>query len=361
MARLTERERIEILMMVGYGDRLRSHEEACALFNATHFERPPIARSTVSRIVAKFNATGSVRDAPKSGRPGISDDVKLDILLSVEEHPHATTTEIALQENVSQSFVVKMLKKEKLHPYKVQLVHELSEDDPDRRLEFCEIFMRHCDENPNFLNSVVFSDEATFCLSGSVNRHNCRYWARENPHWMQTKHTQRPQKINVWVGIVRGRFIGPYYFRGNLTAERYLEHLRMAVLPDLLAAFPDPNNGENLDPSIWFQQDGAPPHYGLTVRRFLDNQFEGRWIGRRGPMEWPPRSPDLTPLDFFLWGHLKSRVYINRPDNLEDLMERIRHEMTRITPQMIENSVNAVYHRLGLCQLVNGTQFEQFL
>lgn len=361
MARLTEKERIEILMMVGYGDKLRSHEEACALFNEVHFERAPIARSTVSKIVAKFNETGSVRDIPRSGRPRISDDTKLNLLLSLEENPHASTTEMALQETVSQSFVVKLLKKEKLHPYKVQLIHELSEDDPDRRLEFCDMLMRHCDENPNFLSRVVFSDEATFYLSGTVNRHNCRYWARQNPHWVQTKHTQHPQKINVWVGIVGRQFIGPYFFHGNLTAERYLDHLRTAVLPDLIAAFPDPNNAQNLDPSIWFQQDGAPPHYGVNVRRFLDNQFERRWIGRRGPMEWPPRSPDLTPLDFFLWGHLKSRVYKNRPNNLEDLMERIRHEMNLISPQIIENSVNQVYHRLGVCQIVNGAQFEQFL
>uniref|UniRef100_A0AAX7UMF9 Uncharacterized protein n=1 Tax=Astatotilapia calliptera TaxID=8154 RepID=A0AAX7UMF9_ASTCA len=50
----------------------------------------------------------------------------------------------------------------------------------------------------------------------------------------------------------------------------------------------------------FFQQDGAPPHYGCQVRAFLDEQFPGKWIGRRGPVEWPPRSPDLTPLDFYL-------------------------------------------------------------
>jgi hypothetical protein len=126
------------------------------------------------------------------------------------------------------------------------------------------------------------------------------------------------------------------------------------VLPDLIAAFPDANNTQNLNPSIWFQQDRAPPHYGVNVRRFLDNQLERRWIGRRGPMEWPPRSPDLTPLDFFLWGHLKNRVYINRLNNLQDLMERIRHEMILISPQIIENSVNQVYYRLALRQIVNG-------
>jgi hypothetical protein len=62
-------------------------------------------------------------------------------------------------------------------------------------------------------------------------------------------------------------------------------------------------------------------------------------------MEWPSRSPDLIPLDFFLWGHLKSRVYINRPNNLQDLIERIRHEMILLSPQIIKNSVNQVYHR----------------
>ncbi|XP_056413945.1 membrane cofactor protein-like isoform X7 [Hyla sarda] len=57
------------------------------------------------------------------------------------------------------------------------------------------------------------------------------------------------------------------------------------------------------------QQDGAPPHYGCQVRAFLDEQFPGKWIGHRGPVEWPPRSPDLTTLDFHLWGHLKAIVY----------------------------------------------------
>ena len=71
-------------MMVGCGDRLRSHEEVCALFNEVHFERPPIARSTVSRIVAKFNQTGNVRDVPRCGRPQINDNTKLNILLSLD-------------------------------------------------------------------------------------------------------------------------------------------------------------------------------------------------------------------------------------------------------------------------------------
>ena len=112
MARLTEKERIQILMMVSYSDRLRSHEEVCALFNEVHFERPPIAKSTVSRIVTKFNQTENVRDVPRCRRPQINDNT-INILLSLEDNPHVTATEMALQQNVSQSLVVKFKKKKR--------------------------------------------------------------------------------------------------------------------------------------------------------------------------------------------------------------------------------------------------------
>ncbi|KDR20859.1 hypothetical protein L798_04664, partial [Zootermopsis nevadensis] len=51
-----------------------------------------------------------------------------------------------------------------------------------------------------------------------------------------------------------------------------------------------------------FQQDGAPPHFHTDVRACLDLHFPSRWIRRAGPIAWPPRSPDLTPADFFPLG-----------------------------------------------------------
>ncbi|KOC59408.1 hypothetical protein WH47_11037, partial [Habropoda laboriosa] len=50
-----------------------------------------------------------------------------------------------------------------------------------------------------------------------------------------------------------------------------------------------------------------------------------RWIGRGGPVAWPPRSPDLNPLDYFLWGYLKSQVYSSPINDLEELRNRIHH------------------------------------
>jgi hypothetical protein len=47
-------------------------------------------------------------------------------------------------------------------------------------------------------------------------------------------------------------------------------------------------------------------------RALLERAFLGRWIGRDGPVPWPPRSPDITPLAFFLWGYVKGNVFRTR-------------------------------------------------
>ena len=60
---------------------------------------------------------------------------------------------------------------------------------------------------------------------------------------------------------------------------------------------------------MWFQHDRAPVHNAVNARRHLNEVFGNRWIGRNGPVSWPARSPDLTPLDFYLWGHMKTLVY----------------------------------------------------
>jgi hypothetical protein len=78
-------------------------------------------------------------------------------------------------------------------------------------------------------------------------------------------------------------------------------------------------------------------------------------------MEWPVRSPDLTPLDFFLWEYLKSKVYNNRLTNLEDLKQRIQHEIRLISPQTIQNIRNEFYNRLGYSQMLQGRHFEHLV
>ena len=86
---------------------------------------------------------------------------------------------------------------------------------------------------------------------------------------------------------------------------------------------------EGFQPWIVFQQDGAPPHWGSHVRRFLDATFPNMWIGRDDPTLLPPRLPDITPLDFFLWGYVKGKVFSTPVPNITNLKARITCWKTR--------------------------------
>lgn len=353
---LTERERITILMMRGWGDRQRSHKSVLNLFNRTfRMGASPISRSTLRRTIRRFEETGRVQNRVIPGRAPLMEEKSLDVILAITENPHESTRSIAIQQEISHRSVQRILKTNKFHPYKINLVQELNEDDPNRRIEFCEQMMERISRNPQFLRNIVFSDEATFMLNGNVNRHNFRYWSDVNPNWMHEQHTQYPLKLNVWAGIIDDRIIGPFFIEGNLTSERYDQLLRNEIVPAIQAL-----DGYEFE-SIWFQQDGAPAHYGINVRRFLDETFHGRWIGRRGIIEWPPRSPDLAPLDFFLWGYLKDRVYRTNPQDLDELRRRIVEEAALIPREYIRNAVHAFYTRIGYCQEVVGRQFEHLL
>jgi hypothetical protein len=98
---------------------------------------------------------------------------------------------------------------------------------------------------------------------------------------MQDLHTQYPQKVNVWAGIIDDRILGPFFFANNLTGDRYLRFLQLKLMPALAALFPNANNPDLPNNTIWLQKDGAPPHYGINVRRYVDQVLPGRWIGRR--------------------------------------------------------------------------------
>ncbi|GFU58616.1 uncharacterized protein TNCV_1277981 [Trichonephila clavipes] len=70
---------------------------------------------------------------------------------------------------------------------------------------------------------------------------------------------------------------------------------------------------------LWFQQDGATCHTARTTIDLLKDTFGDRLISRFGPVNWPPRSCDLTPLDYFLWGYVKSLVYADKTQTLDHL------------------------------------------
>ncbi|GFV39996.1 uncharacterized protein TNCV_4412271 [Trichonephila clavipes] len=89
---------------------------------------------------------------------------------------------------------------------------------------------------------------------------------------------------------------------------------------------------KNIIAELWFQQDGATCHTARATIDLLKDTFGDRLISRFGPVNWPPCSCDLTPLDYFLWGYVKSLVFPDKPQTLDHLEDNIRRVIADIRP-----------------------------
>ncbi|GFY24427.1 uncharacterized protein TNCV_1014751 [Trichonephila clavipes] len=112
---------------------------------------------------------------------------------------------------------------------------------------------------------------------------------------------------------------------------------------------------------LWFQQDGATcPTVRATID-LLKDTFGDRLISRFGPVNWPPRSCDLTPLDYFLWGYVKSLVYADKPQTLDHLEDNIRRIIADIRPQMLEKSHRKLDVRLDYIRASRGSPMPKII
>ena len=83
-------------------------------------------------------------------------------------------------------------------------------------------------------------------------------------------------------------------------------------------------------------------------------------VSQRARLAWPARSHDLSPLDFFLWGFLKGKVYQSQPSNISELKESIKHVLADVTPELCRVIAN-MRQRMKLCMQTGGGHFEHLL
>jgi len=113
---------------------------------------------------------------------------------------------------------------------------------------------------------------------------------------------------------------------------------------------------------MYFQNDGAPPHYTRHVSEYLHESFPNRWLGHGGPVAWPARLPDLTPLDYYLWGNMKTLVYETTVESRAALSDRIfaAAEHLRNHPDNVASATQSLWMRAENC-IATGGHFEQLL
>lgn len=326
---------------------------AARLYAERYPNRTPPSYHVIERLDSAYREGRVPGTRGGEGRPQTTDE---DVVLQqVTEDPSTSVRLIQSRTGIPKSSAHRVLKRNRYHPYHIQRVQTLLTSDYARRVQFCQRMLEKNREDPDFFHKVLWSDESQCRRDGYLNLHNIHSWQLENPHENREDRSQHMFKINLWTGIYNGTIVGPVELPPILNGHTYLEFLENQ-LPTLLGDVPL----ESLR-TMWFQNDGCPAHYARDVRAHLDRRFPGRWIGRLGPILWPPRSPDLNPLDFFYWGCLKDKVYGKPIRNERELRDRVTAAAQEISQISLRRLKNNFIRRCRLCIRVGGRQFEHLL
>ncbi|KAF2366854.1 Protein of unknown function DUF4817 [Trinorchestia longiramus] len=232
---LTKEQRIFFVLEY---ETTKNCEQVRRAFNETFPERNSPDKKTVYRTVRKFNEHGSISNRYKgnSGRKIIQrteNNIAI-VQRAITENP--TTSVRRNETNLSKFTFHRILKKDtRLHPYKMQIKHELLPCDYARRREFCNWFIS---KDQRFTERLVVTVEAAFSMNGRVNTQNTRFWSNNSPEGNVFEKSIRSEKLLVWAGLCgNGNVIGPFFYDENLTGEIYLEMLNELIIPSLELAY----------------------------------------------------------------------------------------------------------------------------
>ncbi|XP_033225886.1 uncharacterized protein LOC117178566 [Belonocnema kinseyi] len=208
MERYTIQQRVEIIKIY-----YRNSESVASTLGALrpiygHHNFP--ARSTIERLVEKFESSGTVQNVPVPVRQRSASSVEniAAASASIEEDPNQSLTRPSQALGLSVTLWRIMRKDLGLHPYKIKLTQEVKPLDHQKRCMFVNWAEQQLENNPDFHRNIIFSDEAHFWLNGFVNKQNMRYWSGSNPHELHES-TLPPEKITVWCDLWGGGVIGP--------------------------------------------------------------------------------------------------------------------------------------------------------
>ncbi|GFV12721.1 uncharacterized protein TNCV_1366911 [Trichonephila clavipes] len=291
------------------------------------------------KLVKRFEETRKLEDRARAGRPCLKEArgpciaVEMEAIASEAASETSSAREAARRLAPVRNILRRLLQ---LYPYKLQSCHEPA-DTAQRKhlrngpsLKWNKIppgFLTSCGEMKLISRFMVTLTTITVAFE--------RLLINVRPFF----ETQCP--VNGWI-------------TETVIAHRYLTLLRETVVPCLIQRGQISN--------VTFMQDAVTSHTANPVKTFLIQTFgEDRIVSRHCRYPWPPRSPDLTPADFWLWGYLKSRVYLSGPSSLPELKDAIHREVSSIHPDMLHSAVAGFVTRLECLLPCGGGHVEHIL
>jgi hypothetical protein len=309
-------------------------------------ERVP-CRDIILGTASRFERTGSVSfKSRRQAKPSEKREAARKLVKTLNsDNDELSIRKLAKITGVSYSLVRSILKEDlHLKPYKQHEWHELEPGDYQKRLKFADFFLG-LPKNARLL--LLCCDEAWFYLHHKVNKQNDRRWLPSKP----TDKSERPlhdEKVLIWCAISCDEVYGPYFFEGSVNQHKYLHMLKHFFWKGHCRA----RNHQK----YYFLQDGATPHTARIVQKYLGQKFGPRFFTKD---KWPPRSCDLNPCDFFLWGYLQDRVYKPMPQSLDELKANITREFKKIPKEILKSVFENFLKRMDLVKEKNGGHIEE--
>jgi hypothetical protein len=268
-------------------------------FRRVYQDAPP--DKCIRNWYQQFPGTGSVLKGHPPCRPSTSQDGTERVRVAFQRSPKRSVRRVSRQLQIPKSTVYVAHRILKLRTYKLQLEQHVQSRDKPQRANFVNGYAKTAQDSVSYLRKIIRGGHFTH-THGVVNRPKCRMRVSDTPRGLM-EHVR---------SSISDRIFGPFH-ESIITSAVYLDILENSVLPHVVA---------EVDCLI-YQTDGALAHFGAIVRTSLDERFPDQWIGNGRPINLPPWSPDLRPVDSYFRGYIKDILHRKRVESLPDLRRRI--------------------------------------
>lgn len=315
------------------------------LFNQ-QFKKVSPETIIITKLIRQFELTGNVSSKANISR---TESPKLAV---IENYFTTNKTSLRIASkilNISKSSIHNILRnKLKFKPYKTQTVQLLTLRAKAKRLHFANNF------DLTTLKHIWFTDESYFYLNPPAGK-NKFVWAKTKPDNNFVQRPSHSSKILIWMAV---SYHGIFWraIDGTMNGESYVNLLKHEFIPFL--------ESKNLMDKCIFMQDGAPCHTSKVALTLINEHFQDRVISTKYPekfnmgSEWPPYSPDLTPLDFCIWATLKHRILKHGPKTLPELQTALHLEVALCTQEFLMKAIDNVIPRIQKLKKFNGGHIE---
>ena len=338
------------------------YELVCSKLSVQHRRSPSHKR--FRDIWNRFNEFGTVRKSPiKSGpKEKMREEVKYALLQG-----QSVRKVSAGFGNISKSSVARIAGESKLYWYRTPLGQKLTLDHYKLRREFARRLHKALNLKTIDIDNVCFTDESQFGCGYVSNRQNDGQWAEKGEFDRNDVQEVAKRGDTVMVFCLlhsKVGVIGPYFIdeiecpgedKSTLNKERYVWLLKHEVIPELKRRLQDDFK------TCWFQQDGAPAHTAQYSLNYLRSEFGNRIISLKSEFIWPPYSPDLSPLDYWFWSAMKTKVGGTDPQTAAEIKCAVQLVCTEFSANQVRRGISDLPLRLMAVLEMGGGHFQNDL